>query len=128
MIRVAITGVGVISAIGKNAQEFWDSLQQGRSGIRPVQAPGCSGLRFANGAEVIDYNSADYSDEKQAQVMDRFAELAIIAAREAVRDSALEITPEIKAGGAVITGACIGGQNSQGKAIQAAYPHGGTPP
>jgi len=124
MIRVAITGVGVISAIGKNAQEFWGSLQQGRSGICPIQAPGCSGLRFPNGAEVTDYNSADYIDEKQAPIMDRFAEFAIIAAREAVRDSALEFTPEMKAGGAVITGACVGGQTSEDTQFEGLYRHG----
>ena len=113
MIRVAITGVGVISAIGKSTPEFWDSLRHGRSGIRPIAAPECNNLRFRNGAEVPAYNSSDYFDEKQAQLMDRFAEFAVIAAREAVRDAALELTPEMKAGGAVITGACIGGQTRE---------------
>ncbi|HZD33083.1 MAG TPA: beta-ketoacyl-[acyl-carrier-protein] synthase family protein [Candidatus Angelobacter sp.] len=121
MTRVAITGVGVISAIGKSVPEFWDSLQHGRSGIRPIQAPGCNTLRFPNGAEVQDYNSSDYIDEKQAQVMDRFAEFAVIAAREAVRDSALDFTPEMKAGGAVITGACVGGQSSEDKEFEGLY-------
>ncbi len=113
MIRVAITGVGVISAIGKNTCEFWDSLQHGRSGIRPITVTECTTLRFRNGAEVREYNSSDHFDEKQAQLMDRFAEFAVIAAREAVRDAALEFTPAMKAGGAVITGACIGGQTRE---------------
>jgi nodulation protein E len=121
MIRVAVTGVGVISAIGKNVSDFWDSLQQGRSGIRPIEAPGCDVLRFRNGAEVPEYQSSHYIDEKQAQVMDRFAEFAIIAAREAVRDAALELTPEMKSGGAVITGSCVGGQTSEDKEFEGLY-------
>ena len=121
MIRVAITGVGVISAIGKNNPEFWDSLKHGRSGIRPIEASGCQDLRFRNGAEVPDYNSSDHFDEKQSQLMDRFAEFAVIAAREAVRDAALELTPEMKAGGAVITGACVGGQTSEDREFVELY-------
>ncbi len=112
MIRVAITGVGVISAIGKNVSEFWDSLQQGRSGIRTIETPECDTLRFRNGAEVPGYNPLNYFDEKQLPFLDRFAQFAVIAAREAVRDAAVEWTPALRAEGAVITGACVGGQNT----------------
>ena len=121
MIRVAITGIGVISAIGKSSSEFWDSLRVGRSGIGPIQAVDCSTLRFKNGAEVPDYKSTDYFDEKQAQVYDRFSEFAVIAAREAIRDSGLELTPELKAGGSAITGACTGGQISEDQQFEALY-------
>ena len=112
MIRVAITGLGVISAIGKNVPEFWDSLQHGRSGIRPIQAPECTGLRFRNGAEVQAYDPNQYFEERQALFLDRFAQFAVIAAREAIRDSGLEITPALQADAAVITGACVGGQST----------------
>src|SRR5271157_649298 len=113
MIRVAITGVGVISAIGKTAPEFWESLQQGRSGIRPIQTADCSTLRFRNGAEVPQYDTNEYFADKQAQFLDRFAQFAVIAAREAVQDAALEWTPSLRSDAAVITGACVGGQCSQ---------------
>lgn len=112
MIRVAITGVGVISAIGKNVAEFWDSLARGCSGIRPIETPECDALRFRNGAEVPVYQPLDYFDEKQLPFLDRFAQFAVIAAREAVRDAAVEWTPELQSEGAVITGACVGGQNT----------------
>jgi nodulation protein E len=121
MIRVAVTGVGVISAIGKGVPEFWDSLQHGRSGVRPIQAPGCNVLRFPNGAEVQDYDPADYIDEKYSQLLDRFAEFAIIAAREAVRDAAVDLTPAMKTGGAVVTGSCVGGQTSEDKEFEGLY-------
>jgi nodulation protein E len=112
MIRVAITGVGVISALGTNTAQFWESLQQGRSGIRPIETPGCGELRFRNGAEVPGYDPSAHFDEKQIQFLDRFAQFAVIAAREAVRDASLEWTPVLKSEGAVITGSCVGGQNT----------------
>jgi nodulation protein E len=123
MIRVAITGVGVISAIGKTTPEFWDSLSQGRSGIRPIETVDTSTMRFKNGAEVPNYLATDYFDEKLAQVYDRFSEFAVIAAREAMRDSGLELTQAMKSGGAVVTGACIGGQTSEDKEFEGLYRH-----
>src|SRR5208283_4485744 len=113
MRRVAITGVGVLSAVGKTAPEFWESLRQGRSGIEPIQTADCSSLRFRNGAEVSQYNANQYFDEKQAQFLDRFAQFAVIAAREAVRDAALDWTLAQRTEAAVITGACVGGQSTQ---------------
>jgi len=126
MNRVAITGVGVISAIGRNVPEFWDSLCEGRSGIAPLQTVDTSTLRFKNGAEVRNYQSSDYFDEKQSQVYDRFSEFAVIAAREAVRDAAIDLTPELKTGGAVVTGACVGGQTSEDKEFEGLYRHNRT--
>ena len=112
MIRVAVTGVGVISAIGNNVSDFWDSLQQGRSGIHPIEAPGCDTLRFRNGAEVPGYDPISHFDDKQVQFLDRFAQFAVIAAREAVGNAAVEWTPNLRSEGAVVTGACVGGQNT----------------
>jgi nodulation protein E len=113
MPRVAITGVGVLSAVGKTAPEFWESLCRGRSGIGPIQTADCSSLRFRNGAEVPQYDANQYFDEKQAQFLDRFAQFAVIAAREAVRDAALDWTLAQRTDAAVITGACVGGQSTQ---------------
>ena len=124
MPRVAITGVGVISALGNTAAEFWDSLQQGRSGIRPIETPGCTALRFRNGAEVDAYDSLQHFDEKQVPFLDRFAQFAVIAAREAVRDAAVNLTPDLQASGAVITGSCVGGQNTSDEGFVSLYREG----
>src|SRR6266702_2708904 len=90
MRRVAITGLGAISALGRNAAEFWCGLEQGRSGIAPIETVDRTKLRFQNGAEVHRYNPDDYFEQKQADFMDRFAQFGLIAAREAIRDSGLE--------------------------------------
>ena len=62
--RVVVTGIGVISALGENASEFWSALSQGRSGIRPMQGVDRTQFRFQNGAEVRNYNPSKYFEEK----------------------------------------------------------------
>jgi len=113
MRRVAITGLGAISALGRNVAEFWNSLEHGCSGIAPMETVDRSKLRFQNGAEVKDYKSTDYFEEKQADYMDRFAQFAVIAAREALRDSGVELDREARESAAIVTGSCVGGQCSE---------------
>jgi nodulation protein E len=113
MRRVAITGVGAISAIGRNAAEFAESLRQGRPGIGPIECADCSQLRFQNGAEVRGYSHRPYFDDRRADFMDRFAQFAVIAAREAVACAGVAWTPELRENAAIVTGSCVGGQNAQ---------------
>ena len=113
MRRVAITGIGAISALGRNAAEFWCALEQGRSGIAPLETVDRTKLRFQNGAEVRGYNPTDYFDEKQADFMDRFAQFGVIAAREAIRDSGLDWKQVDRESVTILTGSCVGGQCSE---------------
>jgi nodulation protein E len=113
MRRVAITGVGAISALGRNAAEFAESLRQGRCGIGPIESADCSQLRFQNGAEVRGYSHQPYFDDRRADFMDRFAQFAVIAAREAVECAGIEWTPELRETAAIITGSCVGGQSTE---------------
>nr|MBA4160390.1 beta-ACP synthase [Gemmatimonadota bacterium] len=87
MRRVAITGIGVISALGAGREEFWTSLAQGCPGIRPIEAADRTQLRFQNGAEVRGYDPREHFEERRADLLDRFAQFALIAAREAVEDA-----------------------------------------
>jgi nodulation protein E len=111
--RVAVTGLGVISAIGHNAQEFWQALQAGCSGIAPLEAVDRTLLRFANGAEVRNYAPAQHFDEKELGLLDRFAQFGVIAAREAIAAAAIEWTPQLRESTAIITGSCVGGQTTE---------------
>ena len=94
MRRVVITGVGAIGALGRTAAEFAESLSLGRSGIAPLESVDASQLRFRNGAQVRGYTHQPYFDDRRADFIDRFAQFAVIAAREAVADSGVEWTPE----------------------------------
>jgi nodulation protein E len=113
MRRVVITGTGCISALGRTSAEFADSLRAGRCGIGPIESCDMSQLRFQNGAEVKGYTHAPYFDDRRADFMDRFAQFAVIAAREAVADSGIEWTPELREAAAIITGSCVGGQSTE---------------
>jgi nodulation protein E len=113
MRRVAITGLGVIAAPGRTACEFWNCLIEGRSAIGPLESVDCVGLRFQNGAEVRGYSHEPYFEDRRADFMDRFAQFAVIAAREAVTEAGIEWTPELRENTAIITGSCVGGQSTE---------------
>ena len=119
--RVAITGIGIISALGKNVAENWNALAEGRCAIGPITISDVSSLKFQNGAEVPAYDSAHYFPGNQADFLDRFAQFAVIAAREAVAASALDFRGELSDKTTIITGSSIGGQSSQDAGFWAVY-------
>jgi nodulation protein E len=119
--RVAVTGIGVISALGRSRPEFWDALRGGRAGIRPITPVAGGSVRFPNAAEVPDYRATDYFEAKEADYLDRFAQFALIAAREAVGDSGMELDPELRENTAIVTGSCVGGQNTQDEGFHGLY-------
>jgi len=119
--RTVVTGIGVICGIGNDAAGVWDSLSAGRSGIGPIRNVDMTGLRFSNGAEVRDYDPSRYFRNREADFLDRFAQFAVIAAREAVRDSGIEWTPELRERGVIVTGSCVGGQNTQEEGFRNLY-------
>ena len=111
-----VTGAGVISSIGKDKETLWDNIVHCRPGIGPYTTVDSTAIRFKNGAEVKDYDPAVYFEPKDLDMADRFAQFAIIAAREAVKQSGIEITPELQQRSAVICGTSIGGVVAQEKA------------
>ena len=111
--RVAITGLGVISAAGLNVQEFWTTMREGRPAIKPITAVSPSLLRFTNAAEITDFNPEQYFEPKEVQFLDPFAQYGVAAAREAIRDAAIEWTQELKENTAIITGSCLGGKQTE---------------
>jgi len=113
MRRVAITGVGVIAGPGRTACEFWSALLEGRSAIGPLESVDTSNIRFQNGSEVRGYSHVPYFEDRRADFMDRFAQFAVIAAREAVAEAGIEWTPELRERTAIITGSCVGGQSTE---------------
>src|SRR4030042_2098057 len=94
--RVVVTGRGVGSPIGCSVSEFWTSLCAGRSGIGPLQQVDRTKLRFQKAAEVHDFNPLDHFDEKRVDMLDRFAQFAVVAARQAVADAGISWTPEVR--------------------------------
>ncbi len=108
--RVAVTGLGIISPLGLNLQECWISLSKGLSGIGPIKAVDCSALRFQNGAEVRGYDPLKHFEGGKDNYIDRFAQFSLVAAREALRNSGIELTPELRENSAIVCGSAVGGQ------------------
>ena len=107
--RVVITGVGAITPIGKNVEEFWKGIKKGECGIDEITAFDTTNFKVKLAAELKNYNPEDYFEKREAKSLDKFSQYAIIAAREAWLDSKLnkeEINME-RVG--VILGSGIGG-------------------
>jgi nodulation protein E len=119
--RVAITGIGVVSALGRNAKEFWDALVKGESGIGPITQLDVSRLKFHNGGEARAFNPAEHFQSKEIDFLDRFAQFALVAAREAVKDAGVTWTDELRERTTIVTGSCVGGKITEDDAYQSLY-------
>jgi nodulation protein E len=122
--RVVVTGIGVLSALGRNRDEFQTALRDGRGGISPITNIERADLRFQNGAEVHGFNPCDHFEPKEADMIDRFAQFAVVAAREAVIQSGIEWTPELRDTTAIVTGSCVGGQTAEDQGFWDVYKMG----
>jgi nodulation protein E len=112
--RVVVTGLGIISALGLDLAENWKSLCEGRSAIAPLEGVDGSrvGLKLQSAAQVRGFDPLKhFAGGKDAQ-LDRFAQFSVVSAREAFRDSKLELTPEQKKNSAIICGSAVGGQSA----------------
>ncbi len=115
MRRVAVTGMGMISALGHDVARCWAALRDGYSAIRRMELVDASRLRFQNAAEVRDFDpNKHFSQEKCAQ-LDRFTLFALVAAHEAMNDAGLagRLDPALAERTAIVTGSCTGGQTSE---------------
>jgi nodulation protein E len=119
--RVAVTGIGVISAVGANRESFWRAIAAGESGIRAMELVAPGTVRFPNAAEARDYRVGDHFEEKEAAFLDRFAQFAAVAAREAVLDAGIEWTAELRERSAIVTGSSTGGQTSEDESFRDYY-------
>ncbi len=108
--RVVVTGMGVFTALGSNTASFWQALLSGTSAIREIVSIDVSQIRFKNAAEIRDYKAAEHFEAKDVGFMERFAQFAVLAARQAVNEAGIEWTPNLRETTAVITGSCLGGR------------------
>lgn len=122
--RVVITGMGIVCALGNDAPQCWQALCQGRSAIAPITSVEISGLRFQNGAEVRDFHPEQHFEASRCDLMDRFAQFALVAARQAVSAAAWKppfSDPHLIA---VVTGTAQGGQITQDRGFVEIYKNG----
>lgn len=107
--RVVVTGVGALTPVGNNPTEYWEGLLGGRSGIGPITLFDASQHKCRIAGEVKGYNPQDYLDAKDAKRMDRFAQFAVSASLQAIRDASFVINELNAEQVGVIIGTGVGG-------------------
>src|SRR5262249_23209720 len=109
--RVVVTGLGAVTPLGPDVETTWGNLVAGKSGAGKITQFDTSGFPVDFGCEVVDFEPTAWIDHKSARRMDRFAQLAVSAARQAEADSGIDIAAEAeRVGAAIATG--IGGLKS----------------
>ncbi|KPV58916.1 3-oxoacyl-ACP synthase [Paenibacillus sp. A3] len=89
--RVVITGLGVMSALGRDLETFWGNLLSGKSGVSAIESFDVSEYPTRIAAEIKDFNPEDYFDKKEARRMDRFVQFAVAATITALKDAGLNV-------------------------------------
>lgn len=107
--RVVVTGLGAVTPVGNNPEDTWNSLINGVSGAAPITLFDASKFKTQFACEVKNLNVNDYIDRKEARKMDRYTQLAIISAEQAVKDSGVDLETLDKNRVGVIFGVGIGG-------------------
>ena len=106
--RVVVTGMGALTPVGNTVQESWESLKAGKNGIGPITTFDTSNLKAKLAAEVKNFNPLEYMERSEMLRSDRFTQLAVAAAEQAVTESGVKGTVEPERF-AVYFGAGIGG-------------------
>lgn len=107
--RVVVTGLGALTPIGNNIQEYWEGLSQGKSGSAPITYFNSDKFKTKFACEIKNFNTSDYFDRKEVRRLDRFAQYALVASDEAIIDSKIDLDVVDKYRVGVIWGAGIGG-------------------
>lgn len=92
--RVVVTGMGVITPVGNNVEDFWNSVKAGKTGFGKITAFDTSDFKTSLAAEVKNFNAADYMDKRTARRMELFSQYAVAASKEAVENAGLDMERE----------------------------------
>ena len=107
--RVVVTGLGALTPIGNTLQEYWDGLVNGKSGAAPITYYDTEKHKTKFACEIKNFNVEDFIDKKEVRRMDKFAQYAIVASDEAIKDAGISLENVNKHRVGVIWGAGIGG-------------------
>lgn len=107
--RVVVTGLGAVTPVGNTPEETWNNLINGVSGAAPLTLFDASKFKTQFACEVKNLNFNDYLDRKEARKMDRYTQLALVSAIQAVKDSGVDLDTLDKTRVGVVFGVGIGG-------------------
>ena len=89
--RVVVTGLGALTPLGNNVQDFWSGLLNGVSGAAPITRFDASKFKTRFACELKNFNPTDYLDRKESRKLDLFTIFALISAEEAVKNSGINL-------------------------------------
>lgn len=92
--RVVVTGMGAVTPIGLNVNDFWGAVKEGKIGFAPITRFDTTDYKNKIAAELKDFNAKDFMDPKTAKRMEPFSQYAVVAAKEAMEDSGLDMEKE----------------------------------
>ena len=107
--RVVVTGLGALTPIGNNIEQYWSALVNGVSGAAPITHFDATKFKTRFACEVKNFTVTDFMNRKDARKMDKFTQYAMVASDEAIADSGLDLDTINKLRVGVIWGAGIGG-------------------
>jgi 3-oxoacyl-[acyl-carrier-protein] synthase II len=107
--RVVVTGRGVVTSLGESVDQLWDRLLAGESGVSAITRFNTEGFDVRIGGECREFDAGAYIDRKQAKRLDRFAQMALVAAHKAAHDCGIDFARVDSKRVGVITGSGIGG-------------------
>lgn len=107
--RVVVTGLGALTPIGNTVQEYWEGLINGKSGAAPITYFDATNFKTKFACEVKNFNVENFIDRKEARKMDRYAQYAVVASDEAIKDAGFNLETLDKDRIGVIWGSGIGG-------------------
>lgn len=107
--RVVVTGLGALTPVGNTVEETWNNILEGKSGAAPITHFDASKFKSQFACEVKNFKAADFIDRKEARKMDLYEQYALVAAMEAVKDSAMDLETVDRNRIGVILGVGIGG-------------------
>ena len=125
--RVVVTGIGALTAIGNNADEYWNGLVNGVSGAAPITRFDASSFKTQFACELKDFDVGDFIDRKTQRKMDPFTQYAMVAADEAIKDAGLRIENQDPDRIGVIWASGIGGIQTFQDEVQNFVEGDGTP-
>jgi nodulation protein E len=120
--RVVVTGLGAVSPLGQTAGSYWDGLKAGKSGIGPITLPPTpEELTQKVAAEVKGFDPLQHFPERQSGMLDRLAQFAVVAAREAIAQAAITFDTPLSERTATIVGTGVGGQTTHDDSFRRIY-------
>jgi len=124
MNRVVITGAGTINALGGSVSETLQAMREGQLGIGPLQMRDLDRLSVKIGGQIKDFDPEAHFDRQKLALYDRVTQLVLLASREAMAQSGLEITEELSETTGVVLGTAAGGMNTWDDNFRSVYEEG----